>query len=81
MLIVETLQGLAAKLDLDCRLGKSPDNLDEIYLYSHDMQYRYAFARWWTAEGPFVLWVGLNPATGDTEQKERPTLSRCIARS
>lgn len=26
-------------------------------------------------------WVLLNPATGDTERRRRPTLERCIARS
>jgi hypothetical protein len=47
------------------------------------MAYRYAFARWW---GPPDLaladaWVLLNPATGDTEQRRRPTLERCVERS
>lgn len=27
------------------------------------------------------VWVLLTPATGDTEQRRRPTLERCIARS
>ena len=81
MLIAEKLEELAAQHDLLCRTDKSPDSLDEIYLYSRDMQYRYAFARWWRAEGPLVLWVGLNPAKGDTERRPRPTLDRCIARS
>ena len=38
MLIVEKLEGLAAQLDLHCQLGKSSDGLDEIHLFSHDMQ-------------------------------------------
>lgn len=80
-LIVEKLAELAAQHALVLHKKKSPDGLDEVYLYSRDMQYRYAFARWWRADGPLVLWVGLNPAKGDTERRRRPTLDRCIARS
>jgi len=29
-------------------------------------------------EGPAVVWVLLNPATGSTDGKQRPTLGRCI---
>lgn len=81
MLIVENFQQLAVRLDLDCQVGKSPDGLDEIYLFSHDMHYRYAFARWWDSSDALILWVMLNPATGDTEKRHRPTLKRCIDRS
>lgn len=28
-----------------------------------------------------AIWVLLNPATGDTEQRSRPTLERCISRA
>ena len=83
-LIVDTLAGLATELDLECQTGKSPDGLPEVYLFSHDMRYRYAFARSFARrwdDGPMVLWVMLNPATGDTEKRRRPTLERCIARS
>jgi hypothetical protein len=45
------------------------------------MRYRYAFARWWDANGSLDLWVGVNPAKGDTEMRRRPTLERCIKRS
>jgi hypothetical protein len=40
--------------------------------------FRYAFARWWCAERPAMVWVLLNPGTGDTEQRRRPTLEKCI---
>src|SRR4051812_44487444 len=53
--------------------------LSDCYVYSPDMAYRYAFARWWDADGPLVLWVGVNPGKGDTELRRRPTLDRCIA--
>lgn len=45
------------------------------------MVYRYAFARWWGEQDPeqSVVWVMLNPATGDTELRHRPTLERTIS--
>lgn len=50
------------------------------YLYSHDMVHRYAFGRWWGDPDPATsdVWVLFNPATGDTEQRHRPTLERCV---
>ncbi len=53
------------------------DTFNDGYVYSKDEQYRYAFARRW-AKGSLVLWVGVNPAKGDTENRRRPTLERCI---
>jgi len=49
-------------------------------VYSDDEKYRYEFHRRWDNEpdAPAVVWVLLNPATGDTDGKQRPTLGRCI---
>jgi len=49
-------------------------------VYSEDMRYRYEFHRRWD-DGPAAVWVLLNPATGDTDGKPRPTLGRCLQRS
>ncbi len=38
---------LAGECDLKLVEGHSPDRLPELYLYSVDMRYRYAFGRWW----------------------------------
>jgi len=46
-------------------------------VYSEDQRYRYEFNRRW-GDGPPVVWVLLNPATGDPDGKPRPTLGRCI---
>jgi hypothetical protein len=46
-------------------------------VYSDDHLYRYEFTRRW-GEGLAVVWVLLDPATGDTDGKPRPTLGRCI---
>lgn len=74
---------LAGEHDLEHRSGTSPDGLAEHYLYSRDLAYRYAFGRWWQVQDMATtdVWVLLNPATGDTEQRRRPTLERCITRS
>jgi hypothetical protein len=74
---------LAEAHDLVDTTGTSPDGLPERYLYSRDMNFRYAFGRWWGDADPGTsdVWVLLNPATGDTELRRRPTLERCLARS
>lgn len=74
---------LASDFDLADRKGRSPDGLTERYLYSRDMKFRYAFGRWWGDPdlASTAVWVLLNPATGDTEKRRRPTLERCISLS
>ena len=81
--MVDKFAQLALSHELDDRAGASPDGLLERYLYSQDMRYRYAFGRWWGDQDPANtdVWVLLNPATGDTEKRRRPTLEKCIARS
>lgn len=73
-------QDLGTRCGLLDKSRTSPDGLPERYLYSPDMRYRYAFARWWGSVdlARCAAWVLLNPATGDTEQRRRPTLERCI---
>ncbi len=68
------LEEFAARYDLLYQQDASCDHA----IYSRDMEYRYGFARCWSDEGPLVLWVGVNPGKGDTEQRRRPTLTRCI---
>lgn len=77
----DTFGSLASDTNLLDRVGFSPDGLSERYVYSADMVYRYAFGRWWgnTDLATTAVWVLLNPATGDTEQRRRPTLQRCIS--
>jgi len=79
----DTFARLASDNDLEDWVGLSPEGLTERYLYSSDMMFRYAFGRWWgsTDLATTAVWVLLNPATGDTELRHRPTLERCISRS
>jgi hypothetical protein len=74
---------LASDNGLKDQAGLSPDGMPERYLYSPDMVFRYAFGRWWgnVDLAATAIWVLLNPATGDTERRHRPTLERCISRS
>lgn len=74
---------LVAEHGLLARAEQGPRGMVERYLYSADMAYRYAFGRWWGAPdlGRTDVWVLLNPATGDTERRRRPTLERIVARS
>ncbi|MCA0143347.1 DUF1643 domain-containing protein [Blastococcus sp. LR1] len=81
--MTDPFASLAGEHGLEDRPGTSPDGLPERYLYSPDMVFRYAFGRWWGEAdlASTVVWVLLNPATGDTEKRRRPTLDRCIGRS
>lgn len=79
----DTFSRLASDNNLTDGEGLSPEGMTERYMYSPDMVFRYAFGRWWgdTDLATTAIWVLLNPATGDTEKRHRPTLERCISRS
>ena len=81
--MTDTLAQLAAEHGLVDRDGLSPEGWFERSLYSPDMVFRYAFGRWWgdVELAATAIWVLLNPATGDTERRPRPTLNRCITGS
>ena len=81
--VADPFRLLADRHGLQDTPGTSPNGLAERYLYSADMAHRYAFGRWW-GEPDLArtdVWVLLNPATGDTERRRRPTLDRCVVRS
>lgn len=46
--------------------------------YSPDAVYRWSYERRW-APGAALCWVGLNPATGDSDGGPRPTLRKVVA--
>lgn len=48
--------------------------------YSDDRRYRWSYS-WPIGTGPTIVWVGLNPGTGDQEGRHRPTLQRMVDRS
>lgn len=45
--------------------------------YSDDLLYRWWYERRWS-DGPCLCFVGLNPATGDTDGKPRPALAKVV---
>ena len=54
------------------------DDYDDRAEYSEDSLYRW----WWEprwSEGSGLCWVGLNPSTGDTTGRPRPTLRKVVA--
>ena len=78
---IRELEQFAHERGLLYRSDTPPDGSFFACVYSPDWpdpSYRYAFARCWRASGPLILWVGLNPAKGDTEKRRRPTLERCV---
>lgn len=79
--VVDLFAQLSERHGLRLQEDRSPEDLPQRYLFSQDMAYRYAFGRWWGVPDlrSTVGWVLLNPATGDTERRRRPTLDRIIA--
>ena len=75
--MTDTFARLAFANDLLVVDGVSSDGLQEKYLYSPDMVFRYAFGRWWGELNlaTTAVWVLLNPATGDTERRPGPPAS------
>lgn len=56
---------------------REPSEFVDSAEYSDDGIYRWWYRRRW-ADGPTLCFVGLNPATGDTDGKHRPTLQRVV---
>ena len=54
--------------------------VDDVAGYSEDGLYRWWFERRW-GDGDLLCWVGLNPGTGDTDGKARPSLRRVSDRA
>lgn len=48
--------------------------------YSEDGRYRWWYERRW-GDGPSLCWIGLNPSTGDTTGRPRPTLRKVVERA
>jgi hypothetical protein len=71
------IERFASARDLKFRRETSVDGAMHEYVYSHDMARRYAYSLTWEPSKQMVLWVMLNPGTGETEQRRRNTLERC----
>ena len=62
---------------LPAPLIKDGDDGQHVFLYSCDQTRRYGYALTWAANQPHLLWVMLNPGTGETEGRRRNTFERC----
>ncbi len=58
--------------------GSSMIELNEVSVFSHDTQYRYAYVGRWSDKGPLILWVLINPGTAYIEGRRRPALESCV---
>ncbi len=56
------------------------DEFVDSFGYSDDGLYRWWYERRWS-DGPGLCWIGLNPSTGDTTGRPRPTLRKVVARA
>jgi hypothetical protein len=57
-----------------------PLEFSDRFEYSDDGRYRRWYERRWS-DAPGLCWVGLNPSTGDTTGRPRPTLRKVVARA
>lgn len=75
--ILQDLQSFARQHGLpDPVVGSEPDG-HHAFVYSSDKTRRYAYSLTWKAGQPHLLWVMLNPGTGESEGRRRNTFERC----
>lgn len=75
--ILDALQTFALAHQLPAPVVQHQPDGQHSFLYSHDHSRRYAYTLTWAADRPHVLWVMLNPGTGETEGRRRNTFERC----
>ena len=75
--VVESLQKFSVEHGLPSPLIVDDHNGRNCFLYSMDKSRRYAYSLTWNSTLPHVLWVMLNPGTGETEGRRRNTFERC----
>lgn len=59
-------------------VSDQPDG-KHVFVYSQDRTRRYAYSLTWEPDQPHLLWVMLNPGTGESEGRRRHTFERCKA--
>ena len=75
--VIQKLETFASRHRLPPPLVVSDSDGMHAFLYSTDKTRRYAYALTWDLSKPNVLWVMLNPGTGETEGRRRNTFERC----
>ena len=79
MTSASALSKFAESRSLKFLLDSRTDGIVQEYVYSLNKQKRYVYAERWNSFGTLILWIMLNPGTGDTELRRRNTLERCRA--
>ena len=77
MSLVSELREFASARGLLFCADRSNAGVTRVSVYSQDKTKRYAYLLLWQPPNPIILWVMLNPGTGDTEMRRRTTLDRC----
>ena len=75
--VVESLEIFSVEHGLPSPLIVDDHNGRNCFMYSLDKSRRYAYSLTWDQSLPHVLWVMLNPGTGETEGRRRNTFERC----
>lgn len=75
--IQQKLRSFAAKHALPEPVLAEDDDGKHVFVYSHDKNHRYAYSLTWSANQDHLLWVMLNPGTGESEGRRRTTFERC----
>lgn len=75
--VVESLEKFSVEHGLPLPLIVDDQNGRNCFMYSLDKSRRYAYSLTWDHGLAHVLWVMLNPGTGETEGRRRNTFERC----
>lgn len=76
-LIAVSFSAFAEAHHLPDPLVRDDEDGQHVFVYSHDQSRRYAYALSWATDQPHLLWVMLNPGTGEAEGRRRNTFERC----
>ena len=75
--MLHELERFALKHDLPEPTAIQETDGQHVFLYSKNKDRRYAYSLTWTHGQSHILWVMLNPGTGETENRRRNTFERC----
>lgn len=77
--VLSALRSFARAQHLPAPVVTEDGDGQHVFVYSRDWTKRYAYALTWDARRAPVLWIMLNPGTGETEGRRRRTFDRCKA--
>jgi hypothetical protein len=75
--VLQELQSFARRYELPEPALAADHDGQHAFVYSADGSRRYAYSLTWAPEKPHILWIMLNPGTGETEGRRRNTFERC----